>query len=96
MSFLSRLALIRVGPIAPTVECCAIIDAVLAGDEPRPLDRISASDLRIGVLQGYVLEDLEAPVAQALCQCALDSFCRWREDAGLRVRGASADSGVES
>ena len=54
-----------VGPIAPTVECCAILDAVLSGAEPKPLDRVSVADLRIGVLQGYVLDDLEAPVARA-------------------------------
>jgi aspartyl-tRNA(Asn)/glutamyl-tRNA(Gln) amidotransferase subunit A len=54
-----------VGPIAPTVECCSILDAVLSGTEPQPLDRISVSDLRIGVLQGYVLDALEAPVANA-------------------------------
>jgi aspartyl-tRNA(Asn)/glutamyl-tRNA(Gln) amidotransferase subunit A len=54
-----------VGPIARTVECCAILDAVLSGAEPRPLDRVAVSDLRIGVLQGYVLDDLEAPVARA-------------------------------
>ena len=54
-----------VGPIARTVECCAIVDAILAGDVPRPLERMQLSDLRIGLLQGYVLEDLEAPVARA-------------------------------
>jgi aspartyl-tRNA(Asn)/glutamyl-tRNA(Gln) amidotransferase subunit A len=54
-----------VGPIAPTVECCAIVDAVLAGEIVRPLERVRLSDLRIGVLQGYVLDDLEEPVARA-------------------------------
>ncbi len=54
-----------VGPIGPTVESCATLDAVLAGDVPRPIERIHLSSVRIGVLQGYVLDDLEEPVARA-------------------------------
>ena len=52
-----------IGPIAPTVECCARIDAVLAGEEVRTLDVPDLSRLRLGVLQGYVLEGLEGQVA---------------------------------
>jgi len=42
-----------VGPLANTVACCAALDAVLVGG------------LRIGVLEGFVDENLEAPVAAA-------------------------------
>jgi aspartyl-tRNA(Asn)/glutamyl-tRNA(Gln) amidotransferase subunit A len=53
-----------VGPIAPTVACCARIDAVLSGE---PYAELGASDLtqvRLGILQGYVLEDLDGDVAR--------------------------------
>ena len=54
-----------IGPIARTIDCCERVDAVLAGEvfrsEPSPL----LSSLRLGVLEGYVLEDLDARVASA-------------------------------
>jgi aspartyl-tRNA(Asn)/glutamyl-tRNA(Gln) amidotransferase subunit A len=52
-----------VGSIAPTVACCALLDGVLSGDAPTaPIDA-GIAGVRIGVLQGYVLDDLEAHVA---------------------------------
>ncbi len=53
-----------VGSIAPTVACCALMDAVLSGCCPKPLDDCNVADLRVGILQGYVLDDLEEPVAR--------------------------------
>jgi aspartyl-tRNA(Asn)/glutamyl-tRNA(Gln) amidotransferase subunit A len=54
-----------IGPIAPTVACCALIDAVLAGEAYTQLAIPALSGLRFGVLQGYVLDGLEEPVAAA-------------------------------
>jgi aspartyl-tRNA(Asn)/glutamyl-tRNA(Gln) amidotransferase subunit A len=54
-----------IGPIAPTVACCARIDAVLAGEEVQAQSPPKLSRLRLGVLQGYVLEGLEDHVAGA-------------------------------
>lgn len=54
-----------IGPIAPTVACCALVDAVLAGETPRLLEMRELSSLRLGVLQGYVLDDLDAHVSGA-------------------------------
>lgn len=54
-----------VGSIAPTVACCALLDAVLSGANRRLLDSYRLAGLRIGVLQGYVLEGLEQPVASS-------------------------------
>jgi len=54
-----------IGPIAPTVACCALMDAVLAGEAPRPLAGRELSSLRLGVLQGYVLDGLDAHVSEA-------------------------------
>ncbi|MGO8720781.1 MAG: amidase [Acidobacteriaceae bacterium] len=55
-----------VGSIAPTVACCARMDAVLAGDPPTPLDSCDIAGLRVGILQGYVLDGLDADVARRL------------------------------
>jgi aspartyl-tRNA(Asn)/glutamyl-tRNA(Gln) amidotransferase subunit A len=54
-----------IGPLAPSVACCALIDSVLAGvpfsvDKPLPI-----AGLRLGVPKQYVLDGLDAEVAQA-------------------------------
>jgi aspartyl-tRNA(Asn)/glutamyl-tRNA(Gln) amidotransferase subunit A len=54
-----------IGAIAPTVACCALVDAVLAGDALTPLLPRTLSGMRFGVLQGYVLEGMEEDVARA-------------------------------
>jgi aspartyl-tRNA(Asn)/glutamyl-tRNA(Gln) amidotransferase subunit A len=53
-----------VGPIAPTVACCARVDAVLSGDPYELLVSSDVTQLRLGILQGYVLDDLDADVAR--------------------------------
>ncbi|MHB1935112.1 MAG: amidase [Acidobacteriaceae bacterium] len=53
-----------VGAIAPTVACCAWIDAVLSGETPSRLESCEVADLRVGVLQGHVLDGLDADVAR--------------------------------
>lgn len=53
-----------VGPIAPTVACCARVDAVLSGDPYTPLLPGDVTQLRLGILQGYVLTDLDNDVAR--------------------------------
>jgi len=58
-----------VGPLANTVDCAAIVDAILAGDTvpSAPADRpdggLTPSTLRIGVLRDFVLDDLDETVA---------------------------------
>lgn len=64
-----------VGPIAPTVACCELLDSVLAGEAYIPVPALQISHLRLGVLQGYVLEALEENVARAF-QEALDIFAQ--------------------
>ena len=54
-----------IGPIARTVDCCARVDAVLAGEAFEPLDVRPISSLRFGVLQGYVLDGLDAVVSRS-------------------------------
>jgi len=63
-----------IGPIAPTVACCAMIDEVLSGDI-HVLEAIPLKGLRFGVLQGYVLDGVEPHVA-ARCDAALKALSR--------------------
>jgi aspartyl-tRNA(Asn)/glutamyl-tRNA(Gln) amidotransferase subunit A len=57
-----------VGPLAPSVSCCAILDAVLSGagldDEVRLPEPWPLRGLRLLVPQSYVLENLDASVAE--------------------------------
>jgi aspartyl-tRNA(Asn)/glutamyl-tRNA(Gln) amidotransferase subunit A len=53
------------GSLAPTVACCARMDAVLAGIVQQPIRPVEIRTLRIAVLQGYVLDGLDGHVAAA-------------------------------
>jgi aspartyl-tRNA(Asn)/glutamyl-tRNA(Gln) amidotransferase subunit A len=64
-----------VGPIAPTVRCCELLDSVLAGDASSPIPEAQISNLRLGSLNGYVTEGLEEDVARAFHE-ALNIFSR--------------------
>ncbi|HSR00828.1 MAG TPA: amidase, partial [Sphingomicrobium sp.] len=67
-----------IGPIARTVEACARADAVLAAAQPWLLEPAALDGLRLGILQGLPLEDLDASVAARF------------EDAITRLGGARA------
>jgi aspartyl-tRNA(Asn)/glutamyl-tRNA(Gln) amidotransferase subunit A len=54
-----------VGPLAPSVACCAVIDAVLAGEPPGPPVVASLTGLRLAVPENVVLDGLDASVATA-------------------------------
>ena len=57
-----------VGPIASTVSCCAVIDAILAGDAPRTPEAFPLAGLRLAVPQAMVLDDMDAAVAAAFAR----------------------------
>ena len=59
---LSR-SLDSVGPLAPTVDCCATVDAIFAGVLARPLDKLDLAGLRLAAPQTLVLDDIEDAVA---------------------------------
>lgn len=67
------------GPIAPTVACCAAIDEVLTGAH-HLLNEESIAGLRFGVLQGYVLDGMEHHVARRFDK-AMDALA----DAGAKI-----------
>ena len=70
-----------IGPLAPTVGCCALLDAVLADQEPAPSAPLPLAGLRLGVPQTLVQDDIEDYVA-ATFTAALTSLSR----AGAQVK----------
>jgi len=54
-----------IGPIARSVQCCATLDAILAGEDPGPLVPRPVAGLRLLVPTTVALDGLDAPVAAA-------------------------------
>jgi aspartyl-tRNA(Asn)/glutamyl-tRNA(Gln) amidotransferase subunit A len=54
-----------VGPLAPTVACCATVFQVLAGERPQALNPAAIAGLRVGVPKNTMLEDLDVEVMEA-------------------------------
>ena len=69
-----------VGPLAPTVACCAVIDAVLAGAPPVAPPPAYLAGLRFAVPDNMVLDDMDATVA-----AAFEHALRLLADAGARI-----------
>ena len=69
-----------IGPIARSVADCAKADAVMAGDNFKPLEPAPLANLRIGIAQGLPLENLDETVAKRFPQ-AIDAL----EKAGCRL-----------
>lgn len=68
-----------VGPLARTVEDCAVLDTVLSGDA-EPLAVPPLSSLRFCVLGGYMIEDMDRVVGEAFANAL-----RRLADAGATV-----------
>ncbi|HEY4470917.1 MAG TPA: amidase [Stellaceae bacterium] len=69
-----------IGPLANSVACCAVADAIMAGEAPVVPPAISVEALRLGVPQTYVLDGLEAEVATAFANA-----CTTLSRAGARI-----------
>jgi aspartyl-tRNA(Asn)/glutamyl-tRNA(Gln) amidotransferase subunit A len=69
-----------IGPLANSVACCAVADAILAGEPPIVPPAITVESLRLGVPQTYVLDGLEAEVASAFA-----NGCTILSRAGARI-----------
>jgi aspartyl-tRNA(Asn)/glutamyl-tRNA(Gln) amidotransferase subunit A len=54
-----------IGPMARSVRECAMADAIMAGEEPRPFEEAPLAGLRLGIAQGLPLQDLDDTVAAA-------------------------------
>ncbi|OBQ97095.1 amidase [Mesorhizobium sp. AA23] len=75
-----------IGPLARSVADCAVADAIMAGEEPVPLQPIPLAGLRIGVPRGRLFDDTQADVAAAFEACTSQM-----ERAGARVADLSID-----
>jgi aspartyl-tRNA(Asn)/glutamyl-tRNA(Gln) amidotransferase subunit A len=69
-----------IGPLANSVACCAITDAVMAGEEPIAPPPVPIEALRLGVPQSFVLDDLAPAVATAFADA-----CTMLSRAGARI-----------
>ena len=54
-----------IGPLATSVSCCAVLDSILSGGNGKDVPSFAEGGLRIGVLEGYVVEYLDETVAKA-------------------------------
>ncbi|MGA9088881.1 MAG: amidase [Bradyrhizobium sp.] len=63
------------GPLARTVACCAVLDAVLADEPVRPLQPRPVKGLRLAVPTTVALDDLDDEVAQTF-ERALETLSR--------------------
>lgn len=69
-----------IGPLAASVRCCRILDAVLSGDDIDGVSAASIDGLRLAVPTTKALDSVEPHVAQTF-ECALDSLRK----AGARI-----------
>jgi len=69
-----------VGPLAPSVACCALIDAMLAGETPVAPAPANLNGLRLAVPTNIVLDGMDAHVAGAF-----DRTLRTLSRAGARI-----------
>jgi len=69
-----------IGTMAPSVACCALLDAVLAGEPPADLPEFPLDGLRFAVPQTVVLDNLDEDVGRAF-EAALTAL----SDAGALV-----------
>ncbi len=69
-----------IGPIARSVEACAKADAVMAAENFEPLNAVRLAGLRVGVVQGAPLENLDETVAKRFP----DAIARLRQ-AGAQI-----------
>ena len=69
-----------IGPLAASVACCAVLDAILAGEPLPALRTASLADLRLAVPGDVVLDDMDDEVARAF-----DAACQRLSAAGARI-----------
>lgn len=54
-----------IGPLAGSVDCCAVLDAILSGNDARAEPALPPAGLRLGAVTNYVLDGLDPEVAEA-------------------------------
>ena len=76
-----------VGPLAPSLACCALVDAVFAGEDPNPRPQVPLAGLRFGVPDTMVTDDLDPEVA-----AAFEKSLGLLSKAGVRIEDANVPS----
>lgn len=74
------------GPMAASVECCAILDDLMTGGDGRAETAFPAAGLRLAIARGYLFDDLDPQVAAAF-DAAIDRLSA----AGARIIDISLD-----
>ncbi len=69
-----------IGPLANSVECCAIVDAVFAGEPISVPDAVPLAGLRFGIPKQFVMDELDATVAKAF-----DRACKALSAKGVKI-----------
>lgn len=69
-----------IGPIARSVQCCALLDAVMAGQAPVSLTAARADTLVLGLPQQLFMQAVDSEV-----QRVFDAACNRLSDAGVRI-----------
>lgn len=69
-----------IGPLGNSLACCAIVDAVIAGEEPTVPAPIPLRGLRFALPKHYVLDDLEPAVVRCF-----ESALRRLSDGGAHI-----------
>jgi len=70
-----------IGPLANSVECCAIVDAVFAGEPVDVPDAAPLHGLRLAIPRQYVMDDLDPLVVRAF-----ERACKTLEGKGVLVQ----------
>ncbi|TPI17160.1 amidase [Mesorhizobium sp. B4-1-3] len=68
-AFPLSMTLDSIGPLARSVADCAVVDAVMAGEEPTVLQLAPLATLRIGIPRGALFGETQAEVAEAFEAC---------------------------
>ena len=75
------------GPLARTVDCCAVLDAVLADEAVQPLQPRPVKGMRLAVPTTIALDDLDDEVAKDIRARAGDAVAAGRLDRADRGAG---------
>jgi len=59
-----------IGPLANSVECCAIVDSIFAGEPITVPDAVPVAGLRLAIPRHFVMDDLDPLVAKAFRRAA--------------------------
>ncbi|HZQ01640.1 MAG TPA: amidase [Reyranella sp.] len=70
-----------IGPLANTVECCAMVDAVFAAEPIRVPQEVPLAGLRFAIPRQYMMDDLDPVVARAF-----ERACKALEAKGVMIQ----------